>query len=869
MILSIVVQAALLSASPLPASQAIPNDTPVHLGISLRFTHADELAALRLAQQNPVSKDYRRWLTPREFGERFGQPAETYARVAAWLEAGGLSVTLHPNRLFLEALGKAAQVERLLGAPLAPVEGQPPSVHTLGARVRLPPDFAPLVLNISGLDTRVRYQRRIAMGGNSSPALGPQDLRRFYGLQPLLDQGYVGQGQKLVVLSTATPPGNGADPVVINYFLRNISNVQTPFVVRNLPNPQNDFDPQSGAGLEFDLDVEMQSVGVPDADSITLLVAPASEVFTTGANDIANNLPDTTSVSISLGLCEKGAKSNDQITGLDEIGALRQAVIQGVTEGQTWSAASGDTGADDCRDKSGPAVDFPSSIPEMVAAGGSMISAPAWNSSSALTAYQQEVTWNGAQGGAGGGGISILFPVPAYQAGLTLGGQGRSVPDLALISGPPAVAVDDQVSGQLDPVQGTSVASPLSAGFFALIASRVGCRLGDVHATLYALGLAQQDGGAQVFHDITSGNLTLNGITGPSAGPGYDSATGWGSVDVAALAAAWPPCPGAVDGGSADSGSADPDGGESDGGAADASVEDGGAADAGLVPYVPCSYLACDGGTTCTTIPLGPSTCLVACDPADAGSCPSGSVCSGDTIFSTASAGECIPGCLQESDCAGTPGTVCSTCIQTCLPAGAVVAHIGDACSSDAQCPSGAYCSVQRTLAGGYCTQACIAGSASGSACGCPPGTTCGAIGRMFQTHLCLANCGAVGEGCGRTGYLCQPQAVGSPACLPKCTVTTRNGQAFDSCQSLGAGAACEVDSGLCGGSTGATDGGTAPDAGASDGGDPADSGVEYTVKAAPTELGAPPGCGCGAAGMSPFALAFGLWLARRRRAGL
>jgi len=38
----------------------------------------------------------------------------------------------------------------------------------------------------------------------------------------------------------------------------------------------------------------MQSVGAPGADSITLLVSPASLVFTLGANDIVNNLASST-----------------------------------------------------------------------------------------------------------------------------------------------------------------------------------------------------------------------------------------------------------------------------------------------------------------------------------------------------------------------------------------------------------------------------------------------------------------------------------------------------------------------------------------------------------------------------------------------
>ena len=83
---------------------------------------------------------------------------------------------------------------------------------------------------------------------------------------------------------------------------------------------------------------------------------------------------------------------------------------------------------------------------------------------------------------------------------------------------------------------GTSVASPLAAGFFALISGVVGSRLGGINPTLYQLG-AQSSAG---FHDIVSGNNTCDGVNGFSAGPGYDEVTGLGSLDVALLLTQWP-----------------------------------------------------------------------------------------------------------------------------------------------------------------------------------------------------------------------------------------------------------------------------------------------------------------------------------------
>ena len=839
--LALAVVSAAIPASPVPSGEVSP-ETVVHLGISLAITHRAELNALLQAQQDPSSPAYRRWLTPAEFGDAFGQPTVVYAQVAAWLKGAGLEVTESPGHTFIEGLGTAAAVERLLGVKLLGLIDAPVSVHVPDRALDLPKRFANVIVNISGLDTRFRFQHRF-VDSQGDQALGPQDVRLQYDLLPLFDAGFVGQGQQTVVLSTALTAGNAVSLPDVAYFLSSISDSVTPVSVVTLPNPQNDVDAESGANTEFELDLEMQSVGNAGGEALTLLVSPASEVFTTGAAYIANSLPTATSVSVSLGTCEP-IEAEDLP---NEPVSLQASVLQGLAEGQTWFAASGDSGADDCQGlitTTSASVDFPASLPQFVAMGGSQIAAPAWNAANALTAVQPETVWNGGQGGgAGGGGVSTIFPEPSYQVGLPFPDSGRLVPDLSLIAGYPGVVLDSNLPGQLTVVGGTSVASPLSAGFFALIASRVGCRLGDIHQTLYTLGQAQLDGGAQVFHDITSGNNAYDNITGFSAGAGYDPVSGWGSLDVSALAAVWPACP------------------------------DGGVIDAGP-SYSQCGFLACDGGAQCVTLAGGPSACVAACDPSDAGSCPSGSICSGATFYSGLDAGQCIPGCLRDSDC-GDGGSVCSLCLEACVPAGDDSAKVGDACTDPSQCPSGGLCETGR-FDGGYCSFACTPGEAAGSVCGCPSGSYCADVGNGGAS-LCVETCDNPQGFCARPGYICQESDAG-PACLPPCRVTTRG----DTCLTrYGSDLACEPDSGICGGPIvdagedagldagldAGFDGGPSvfpdagQDAGTSDAG-PADAGTTQASSG---------GCSCtpgsGGSDVAFVLLALGGMLARRRRA--
>ncbi len=329
--------------------------SPVHLGLVFKLTHSTELDALLQAQQDPGSPDFRRWLTPDEFGRRFGQPEAVIARTLGWLHANGFEVTTYPNRSFVEAIGNADHVHKLLGVRLLPVAGKRASVHVPDGPPIPPAWLAKQLLHISGLDTRPRFHHRM-WNSEGSISLGPQDLRTQYDVWPVLDAGYYGQGQKLVVLSEAEAPGNEVVPADINYFYQSVSDATATFAQNVLANPGEDFDSEYDGRLEFELDPEMQSVGSPGATSITLEVAPASQVFTLGVQDIANNMSDATAVSISLGLCE----SEETAYGAAEVTAMRQAVMQGVAEGQTWSAASGDTGADDCEAGQGAAMPWAS-----------------------------------------------------------------------------------------------------------------------------------------------------------------------------------------------------------------------------------------------------------------------------------------------------------------------------------------------------------------------------------------------------------------------------------------------------------------------------------------------------------------------------
>jgi len=205
--------------------------------------------------------------------------------------------------------------------------------------------------------------------------------------------------------------------------------------------------------------------------------------------------------------------------------------------GVTVCIASGDNGSADMeqRDWDGkPHVDFPASSPFALGCGGTTLQA----TSGHITG---EVVWNNgpATGGGGGGGVSVYFPLPPYQSSSMVaksptGSAGRGVPDLAA-NADPDTGYQIILDGSGTIVGGTSAVAPLVAGLIACIneaaTKKFGKTVGFINPLIYAAA------SRNIFRDITDGNndvyADLRGLY--TAGPGWDSCSGQGVPDGAAL----------------------------------------------------------------------------------------------------------------------------------------------------------------------------------------------------------------------------------------------------------------------------------------------------------------------------------------------
>ena len=158
------------------------------------------------------------------------------------------------------------------------------------------------------------------------------------------------------------------------------------------------------------------------------------------------------------------------------------------------------------------------------------------------------------------------FPQPSWQTVTVSGQSTRMTPDVSLLATPnfPGYMLCTQVSGgsscaggipagNFSIIGGTSASAPIFAGIVALLNQYTGTAQGPINKMLYQTAATAPSS----FHDITSGDNNVacdagtpgapqpqalwcpsTGVVGYSAGPGFDMATGLGSVDVNKLAVA-------------------------------------------------------------------------------------------------------------------------------------------------------------------------------------------------------------------------------------------------------------------------------------------------------------------------------------------
>jgi pseudomonalisin len=516
----------------------------------------ESLDALVASQQDADSPQFHQWLTPAEFGARFGAAQGDLALVTAWLASRGFEVNeIAAGRRLVVFSGSAGQVSDAFHADmhLYRVNGQ---THLANAQdPQIPAALAGIVRGVVSLhDFRRTAQTRMREARAAQPDytagtthyMFPADFATIYDLNPLYGDAIAGAGTTIAVAGRSNIEMN--DVASFRWAAGLPANLPTVTVDGSNPGLV------SGDQAEATLDVEWSGAVAPVA-SVKLVVAGSTS--TTDGVDLASayivNNAVAPVMTLSYGSCE-------QEMGATELSFYNDLWEQAASEGISVFVSSGDAGAAGCsagsdNDGTAAAVNGLCSSPYSTCVGGTEFAegsnvAEYWSTTnsagySSALGYIPEVVWNesATNGGMGlwatGGGVSAVYQQPSWQAetsGAAAANGMRAVPDLALASADHDGYIIVE-SGTQWVASGTSVTAPAFAAMMAMVIEKQhGAWQGNANTMLYLLA----NSGESPYHTTRSGNNTVPGVSGFTAsGNAFNLATGLGSVDGSKLVSAW------------------------------------------------------------------------------------------------------------------------------------------------------------------------------------------------------------------------------------------------------------------------------------------------------------------------------------------
>lgn len=503
--------------TPLPGSRVVgPADPTQRLQVSMLLRRRGQREFQERVRRLAAGDASVGVLGREQFAHHFGADPADIAAVKQFASQYGLSVIKESaaRRTVLLA-GTVAQVEPAFGVSLQNYDHPDGAYRGRQGVIELPSELNGLVEAVLGLDNRPQARTHFRVlpdkKKKATPAaFTPVQLATLYNFPQA-----TGAGQCVGIIEL----GGGFTPADLQTYFGNLK-IATPTVTavpvdggQNAPTGD-----ANGPDGEVMLDIEVIGAVAPQAN-IAVYFAPNTDAgfldaITTAIHDTTNK-PSV--ISISWGSAES-TWTQQSMTAMD--GAFQDAATLGVT----ICVASGDNGSSDGVTDGADHVDFPASSPYALACGGTSLLA-------SKTAITSETVWNdGAEGGAGGGGVSSFFALPSWQSGLqTTDSSGkktalskRGVPDVAG-DADPQTGYDVRIDGTDTVIGGTSAVAPLWSGLLARINQLTGKPVGYIQPLLY------QNPGA--LRDITQGN---NGDFSASAG--WDACTGLGSPNGAAVA---------------------------------------------------------------------------------------------------------------------------------------------------------------------------------------------------------------------------------------------------------------------------------------------------------------------------------------------
>jgi hypothetical protein len=406
------------------------------------------------------SSSYHKWLTPSDFGKRFGLADSDLTQVQSWLQSQGFTVDkVSAGRTSIEFSGTAGQISTAFHTSLHTYVVNGETHHSNATDPQIPAALAPVIAGVTRLNDfhpkpqshflgrakydatarKVKPEWTIGSGNDTAYTVGPADLATQYNLTPLHKAGISGAGQIIGIINDSN-----IDLGTVQSY-RKLFNLDTYPTKPNLPRiiiDGNDPGVNSDS-IEAYLDVEMAGAVAPQA-TVNLYIG-ANTDFDDGLDlAILRAVEDdsATVLSLSFGNCEAGA-------GASYLAFINSVWEQAAAQGQTVMVSTGDSGSAGCDNEnesisanSGLQVNGLASTPWNIGVGGTDFYYSDYATGGAGIAQDWSATNDPNLG-------SLLHPLPEqpwndssyglnlyYAAVNSIGGGGGGQSTCAVINGP-------------------------------------------------------------------------------------------------------------------------------------------------------------------------------------------------------------------------------------------------------------------------------------------------------------------------------------------------------------------------------------------------------------------------------------------------
>jgi kumamolisin len=499
----------------------LPATKIMRLDVVLPVRDQTGLDAFVAELYNPTSPNYRQFVTPTQFTKRFGPTQRDYDAVVRYVQDYGLAVVGGSrDGMDVQVKGPVSAIESAFHVKML-IYLHPTEQRTFYAPDREPTVGLPFALwHISGLDnysiphpmyvkksdyakehgiSADRISHATTGSGPSDSFLGSDMRAAYYGGTALN-----GAGQNLGLLEYL-----GTDLTDLTTYYNNVhqtNNVPITLLSTDGTSTNCVYSRRGGYCDDTEQTLDMtQSLGMAPGLASLVMYVGSTDTAIISAMTTHNPLPTT------IG-CSWGWTPADPST-LDPYFEKMSA------QGQNFFAASGDNSTWSRRNEAWPADDA-----NIVSVGGTDLT-----TASAGGPWKSETAWSDSGGGISPDGIKI----PSWQqlpGVINSSNKGsttlRNGPDVSANANFTFYVCADQTTCTANEYGGTSFATPMWAGYIALVNQQLATdghpTLGFINPYLYSFGVGSNYD--TDFHDITSGKSGSY-----SAVVGYDLVTGWGS----------------------------------------------------------------------------------------------------------------------------------------------------------------------------------------------------------------------------------------------------------------------------------------------------------------------------------------------------